>query len=247
MRRFLARLNPSSWIYLLAHLLLATAGFLMMTSDKPAYDAIGTSLVAAGITGWVVYIYFFFADEQRARLSVLSKAGLTDVQSSRGATVRSIYDDRLLRAHKQLDLLGFGQNTLREDHRGDFEKWKSRAPVRILLIDPEYPSRESSYAGQRDLEEGAAEGQIAREVEQFLRDVTEIRDERFRVRLYKCLPSVSIFRIDDEILWGPYLAKRVSRNSPTLIVEQGGTLFRSLDEHFEAIWNSDDLSREAPL
>ena len=69
---------------------------------------------------------------------------------------------------------------------------------------------------------------------------------RFQVRLYKCLPSVNIFRIDDELFWGPYLIREQSRNTPTFIVRKGGILFDTLAKHFNTIWSDPELSRPVP-
>lgn len=246
MSDWLARLRPTNYVYLLLHLLIAGAGFVMMAQKGVAMQAIGSSFVATGITGWVIFIYIFLSEDTRAKLRLVAEAGITAVFTARGSTIRSQYDQRLDRAKSQLDLLGFGQNTLRQDYAGQFANWKTKACIRILLIDPDFPTRTTSYARQRDGEEGATAGTIATEVQSFLRDTRPLWDERFQVRLYRCLPTVSMFRIDDEILWGPYLAKRVSRNSPTFVVRRGGELFESLQTHFDAIWMSEDLSREAP-
>ena len=49
--------------------------------------------------------------------------------------------------------MGFGLNSLRQDYGYAFSRWRDRATVRILLIDPRYPNSENSYASQRDAEE----------------------------------------------------------------------------------------------
>ena len=59
----------------------------------------------------------------------------------------------------------------------------------------------------------------------------------FDVRLYRCLPSINYFRIDDDIFWGPYLIPGQSRNMPTFIVRRGGILFDRLTLHFQQIWD----------
>lgn len=240
-----SRMRPTSYVYLLVHLILAGLGFWMMgQSDREAMQAIGSSLVATGLTGWVIFIYILLSEDAKSKLALLYEAGLTHAFTARGSTIKAQYDDRLQSAGEQIDLLGFGQRALREDYANDFSRWKIKARVRILLLDPEFPTRSAPYAKQRDAEEGATSGTISREVAAFLRETQHLRDERFQVRLYRCLPSISMFRIDDEILWGPYLARRVSRNSPTFVVRRGGKLFSSFNSHFEEIWNSAELSRE---
>jgi hypothetical protein len=88
-------------------------------------------------------------------------------------------------------------------------------------------------------------GSIATDVRAFLQEVETQgleTDERFAVRLYRALPMLNIFRIDDELFWGPYLVRQVSRNSPTFLVGRG-ELFTQLIAHFDEIWSSDELSR----
>jgi len=133
-----------------------------------------------------------------------------------------------------------------EDHGNRFVEWKMRAAVRILLLDPEYPTAESPVANLRDSDEGQDPGTICNEVRRFVRDTASLHGENFRIRLYRCLPSVNIFRVDDEMFWGPYFIRRVSRNSPTFVVERGGKVFETLLGHFESIWRDDELSREVP-
>ena len=75
-----------------------------------------------------------------------------------------------------------------------------------------------------------------------------IRDPqlRFQVRLYKVLPSVNYFRVDDEAFWGPYLMLEPSRNTPTILIKRGGVLYDKLRNHFDAIWSDDSFSRTVP-
>lgn len=246
MNRIRLRLSPSHYLYLLLHLALAGIGFWLMTIRGVVAQGIGASLVATGLTGWVIFLYVYLNDDLRSRMRLLYRAGIDAVFSSRGTPIRGEYDTRLLEARRYIDILGFGQRALREDHEKDFTAWKARAKVRVLLIDPEFPSIKGSFSRQRDNEEGSGAGEIARDVQAFLDRTRPIWDDRFQVRLYRCLPTVSIFRIDDQILWGPYLVKQVSRNSPTLVVRNGGSLFEALNAHFEEIWENPNLSREPP-
>src|SRR5207249_4989496 len=98
-----------------------------------------------------------------------------------------------------------------------FPAWSARTQVRVLLLDPEYPRRDQSYAQQRDKEERNQHGAIARDAREFIRQTANLAagNNRFRIRLYRCLPSVNVFRIDDTLFWGPYLMGAQSRNMPT--------------------------------
>jgi hypothetical protein len=138
---------------------------------------------------------------------------------------------------------------LREDYLSEFLTWKQKADVRVLLIDPEYPNGEVPYAHQRDVEEADASGTIKQQVRLFVSDTKGITtasgSHTFEIRLYKCLPSINIFRVDNEMFWGPYLVKQPSCNSPTFLIRKA-VLFDRLVEHFEHIWKDDSLSRAIP-
>ena len=176
----------------------------------------------------------------------VAKSGIIKVFPSRQVTISNEYETRLASLHSHLDVLGFGLRAFREDHLSAYGKWKEHAKIRILLLDPNSPSPEFSYSAQRDKEEHNAEGAIHTDVRTFLKVTASLRDRRFQVRFYKCLPSINIFRIDDELFWGPYLIHEQSRNTPTILVGQG-MLFERIMAHFDRIWRDENFSYEAPL
>lgn len=246
-RKLASWLSPNGVIYLLLHLVVALLGGILVLQGGTVLTAIGTSMIAAGTAGWVIYVYVQLSERTANRLDLITEFGLLEAFPSRAATIRGKYDERLERAHSAIDVLGFGLQALRQDYSTQFEGWVSKASVRILLIDPEAPESGKSYADQRDEEEGNPIGTITRDVQSFLDQTVELRTmhpERFQIRLYQCMPSINIFRVDDIAFWGPYLLRRQSRNTSTMIVRRG-ILFDQLLEHFEALWN--EGSRPAPL
>jgi hypothetical protein len=145
--------------------------------------------------------------------------------------------------------MGFGLQSLREDYRKEFERWRNRANVRILLLDPTFPVAEYSYAAQRDNEETDDIGDIEKNVHRFLEELRPILQasgsHTFEVHLYRCLPSLNIFRIDNEMFWGPYLIGQPSRSNPTFIVHKSGLLFPKFLAHFNDIWDNTEFSISA--
>jgi hypothetical protein len=241
-------LEPQSLLYFSVHVILVLVGYFLFKLDESStwLQGLGASLAGAGITGIVVFVYVLQQQDVRRQLEILSKLGVVDAFQARGTAIKGIYDDRLSKARQRIDILGFGQSTLREDYKDEFADWKARAVVRILLIDPGFPDTQYSYANQRDSEEQRESGSVEKEVKRFVRHTADLMDERFQVRLYRCLPSVNIFRVDDEIFWGPYLVRRVSRNSPTMVVNSSGEMFDVLAEHFDRIWSDGHLSVPVP-
>jgi hypothetical protein len=234
-------------IYLLCHAIVFLGGVVLAQNTEPMVQSVGASLIAAGVVGYVIFVYLVFTDTTRRKLAVLTEYGIVNAFPGRGVLIRDEYTSRLRRASRNIDILGFGLSSLREDYGKDFANWAQRGKlkIRILLLDPSFPSPDHSYASQRDVEERSS-STIEADVRLFVQDIARLKlaKNSFDVRLYQCLPSVNIFRIDDELFWGPYLIKGPSRNSPTFLVKKGGELFDRLGDHFELIWK--EHSREVP-
>lgn len=213
-----------------------------MRSGGTVLQAIGSSLIAAAVAGWVIFVYVRLSERKIEVLQALERFGFVAAFEGRAALIKNEYDRRLARA-KHIDIMAFGLKSLWEDYHDEFVDWKQRADVRILLIDPNSP-----YTEQRDREEEEIPGSIRASAKRFLRETEGIRNQTtkhpFKVRLYTCLPSVNIFRVDDEIFWGPYFIHAPSRNSPTFVVRRGGLLYGRLTSHFDTIWSTATLSRD---
>ena len=243
-------LHPTHIVYILVHALIVLVGYLLASSQDMLTKAIGASMIAGGITGYAIFVYVLFSQRVTEQLSIITEFGLIKAFDARAVRIKSEYDERLNRAHERIDVMGFGLRALREDYLNDLEDWKRKANVRILLLDPEFPDGRFSYANQRDAEERNPRGTIEIDVRQFVNDTARLlgndASRSFEVRLYSCLPSINIFRVDDELFWGPYLMRQQSRNTPTFLVKRGGILFQRLVEQFENIWSDDTLSRPVP-
>jgi hypothetical protein len=232
-------------VYLFAQTFLVIVGVLVVILGNGKVGlAIGTSLIAAGAAGASLFGYVLLSEHWSRTVESLLDAGLRGIWMVRSVRIRDEYDRRLDAVRESIDLLGFGQRNFHEDHIEDFSAWLARGvTIRLLLLDPAYPSPQYSYADQRDREEGS--GRIAQDVEDFLHGVKARglhEHERFSIHLFRCLPAVSVFRIDDDLFWGPYLVRTASRNSPTLLTVRGSPLFRALEGHFQDIWSRPELS-----
>ncbi len=250
----MAWLSPTSISWISLHLVLLLIGIVALDANsyfpqinKPLAEGIGGSLIATGIAGEVLFLYVKMSESVQARLELFTIAGLLKIFPHRSVRIREEYDSRL-KVAREVDVVGFGQSSFREDYRDRFLQLSQQAIVRIVLIDPDYPSPTQSFAAIRDREEGNTSGQIKNDVEAFehtVKNIPGLDKTRFRTRRLRAIPSVSIFRIDDVIFWGPYLIGQQSRNMPTLLVQKGGFLFDRLNQHFEEIWNNDQFSRDS--
>jgi len=243
------KLKAVHWLYVLLHVLLLAMGFLLVMTKALAAVAIGASLIATATAGLTLFLYLWLTQEELRGLQVLRKFGLVDAFEVRSAGIKHEYDARLNVASDAIDILGFGLRTLREDYSEAFGSWAGRATVRILLLDPEFPTVEHPLGDQRDAEENDNPGTITTDVHDFVRHCAELLKRpgcKFHLRLFRCLPSVNLLRIDGNLFWGPYLIGGVSRNLPTLLVRRPGLLYDRLVAHFDAIWSSDTFSRAVP-
>jgi len=242
--------NPTHTIYYLAHLIIFVIGivFIQIGGEYDfLFDSIGTSLAATAIAGIFIFSYIKYADDLRVNVQMLVTLGLHQAFNMRGLKNTNEYRSRLEKASKNIDILGYGLGTFFEEHHNDFQNWKDICHVRILLIDPTFPNPENSLCSQRDIEEGKSTGTLKNEVNRFVEQTHNIigdgRKGSFNIKYFKCIPSITIFRIDDEILWGPYFVNQLSRDTPMFIVKRGGDLYDQILKQFENIWTNKDFSR----
>ena len=103
----------------------------------------------------------------------------------------------------------------------------------------DFPTPQHSLADQRDREENNPVGQVRLDVEAFegaVSNLPGLNRDRFKVHRMRAIPAINMFRIDDDLFWGPYLMNQQSRNTPTLLAARGGFLFDMLQKHFDALW-----------
>ncbi|MBV8519303.1 MAG: hypothetical protein JO197_18055 [Acidobacteria bacterium] len=245
------RLQSSRFLlYMALQLILVLVGALIATMG-PVGVAVGTSMIATGVGGMVVFGWVVFDEAEADRRRVLDAFGFVTAFPHRSIQIKDEYQRRLRAASQSIDVMGFGLNALREDFLDQFSEWATRARVRILLVDPDAPRSNSRYVDIRDMEESNTSGRTRAEVLRFITDTQPLwsrSDSNFELRLATTLPSVNMFRIDDEAFWGPYLVSssrfgRASRNLPTMIVKRPGYMFDRLVDHFDEIFTSEKLSR----
>lgn len=243
--------NHRFQVYLGLNTLVLFLGAIVAMQAWEWATAIGTGMIATGASAIVVFGWVAYDQAQVEQRRNMEDFGYVKAFPHRSIQIKGEYVRRLAGAHESIDVMAYGLNSLRQDFLGDFSGWAERAEVRILLVAPEAPVADWTYANQRDLEEGSHSGRTAEEIKAFLADTAGLwtNSKRFRVRLALSLPSVNLFRIDDEVFWGPYLVSSMrygkpSRNLPTLIVKRPGYMYHRLVDHFDEIWGSEVLSRE---
>jgi hypothetical protein len=243
-------LSPTNIFWVVGHIVMCAAGIFLtviagQSSHKETLLGVGGSLIAAGIAGEILFLYVASSQQTIDKLDLISLAGLQRIFATRSVSIRDEYHSRLRNA-KEVDILGFGLASFREDYGSKFAELSLKTSFRVLLLDPDFPSSGHSIASIRDREEGNNDGDIKRDVEAFestVRRAHGLVKDKFQVRRLIALPSINIFRVDDEIFWGPYLIADQSRNMPTLLVRRGGFLYDHIRAHFENLWKNDQFSK----
>jgi hypothetical protein len=218
--------------------------------DDPSGNAItaglGISILAAGVTGLSLMGYIILTDTIRNRITVLQDFGIQDYFDSNTTPIKGEYATRFNSRSRNIDIIGLGLSHLRRDFGENLRGWANVGRVRILLIDPTYPNDQCSLADQRDREERDPLGSIRADVNEWISQTLQLRSDlptNFQIHLYRCLPTITMARIDDEAFWSPYLMHRGSGSTPTMLVRRGGLLYDVLVDHFDQIWNDSTLSK----
>src|SRR5690349_16142190 len=108
---------PTTWIYFLVHALLIVLGYVLVRINPTGlWGAVGSSVIAAGVTGLVVFVYVRYAQDAAEKLEVIAEFGIVTIFEARAARIKPEYDERL-RSAREIDVLGFGLNAFREDYR----------------------------------------------------------------------------------------------------------------------------------
>lgn len=155
---------------------------------------------------------------------------------SRSVTIRREYDDRLDRMEEHLDVLAWGLASFREDYGDKVVDWVDRGiKIRLLLVDANSDTG-AMLCELQDRFEDRDTGSTESDIRRFLAEVDPV-DSRYEIRVSCFHPGVNIFRVDQDMFFGPYLAGTVSRNAPTGIVSSGHWLYDSLLSHFEWMWD----------
>jgi hypothetical protein len=246
-------LLPTNVFWIVGHIIMFAVGIFFTvvateSAHKDIFLGIGASLVAAGIAGEILFLYVASSQQTKDKLDLLSIAGLQRIFPTRSVSIREEYHSRLRHA-AEVDILGFGLSSFREDYGSKFAELSLKTSFRILLLDPDFPSPTHSIATIRDREESNNIGDIKRDVDAFenaVRRAGSLVKSNFQVRRLTALPSINVFRVDDEIFWGPYLIAEQSRNMPTLLVRRGGFLYDEIKDHFDHLWTNDQFSKPIP-
>lgn len=225
-------------IYFLVNTVLITTGLVFYFVN---IESIGSSLIAAGISGYIIY-WAIFVNEKK------TKSEIEILNTLREFGILNFYDRRLLyseygrackKTKENLDILGFGLHTFIEDNKEKLNSWSIRFKIRILVLNPK-----NANCNQRDYEEDDPEGKLKNDIFYITKIILDLNNPRVKIKWYSAIPITNMLRMD-EIMWvGPYFIKERSRNAYVITLSKNGFLFDKYLSHFEKIWDDPKLSYE---
>jgi len=228
-------------LYLISNLLLILFGLLLRLGIN---ESIGDNITATGIVGIIMYwaLDVTAKREKRAKelLKEASKCGIAHFYNIR--LIPEIYKQREDSASGSFDIMGFGLRTFIEDNIDRFGELSKKFAIRILVLDPDSPN-----CSQRDYEENDPYGKIKDDVLFVTKKVQSLSNPKVHIRWYKAIPVTNVLRIGDTMFIGPYFVRTRSRNSITMEVRAGGSLFNCYLNHFNSVWDDHNLSRDPPV
>jgi hypothetical protein len=234
-------------VYVLVNLAIAALGLaLFMAGQNVAFfEAIGSSIAAAGLTGLLLTTYVEVQDRRDRRAqAVAEQAARLGLQEFYERRPNMALDDPPFRDAREIDILEISGRTI-SDHHDKCDAWRlccPRAKIRVILLHPLFPTASDSFASQRDSEERRPIGEILHEVKRFVDLYGEkqqwkngTRTCSYELRLCKTMPTIAYMRADRSAYVAPYLTGLTGPVVPHIKIGEG-IMLQALEENFERLW-----------
>jgi hypothetical protein len=224
-------------------------GYFNSDLVKGSFQAIGTALVAAGLSAFLIWRFHSKTTDDEQRVSIIS-GNRIDLESE---YVRRKYVAR------ELDIVSIALAGALEEMANDSTErilkrvLFDRVKIRLMFLSPS-----AGYVTQRATEDGVSisdlENELRRSVEYcasiyrrlegLFREASTSRTFRrermgaLEIRLMDMCPHYTIYRSDEEILWGIYTsAQRGYFSSVLLVTKKHKELHEQLVSHFDSMWD----------
>ncbi len=228
---------------------LLLAGYTRSTLAVSLLQALGTSLVAAGIITFLMRKVHARDDVEKDKVEIAGFSRL-DLENE--------YIRRKYSAH-QVDILSVALGGVLEELATDSrERMLKRtlfdgARVRLILLSPM-----ADYVKQRAAEDAVSAAEVQAALKQSVAHCAAIYDrlgKLFRdadrnrsferekmgaieIRLTDLCPHFTTYRTDGEIIWGLYTSAQRGTFSPALrVTRQQSYLYEQLQNHFDRLWD----------
>lgn len=236
--------NPYAIIVSFALIILGLLSILLdlfrLKTISGVFVNIGCSLISSGLVLFFTALLIDF----RKDYQVWSEWKLEKIFKTRADKNRDS-DPKLEKHHvKQLDGIAFGLKSFRSNRRNDMLTClQCGMNVRFLVMDPD-----GDFVRQRELEENAAPGSIAKSIRDLVDWAQELNSSsnrgKIQIRFYNSMTLDFYWRLDDELYIGPYMLDVESQQTITYKYVKGGKGFQLYSEYFETLWNNSRFCHE---
>lgn len=203
---------------------------------------VACSIIASAFVGLINLIA---NGAERKATEITQDWGLEGIYEDR--TKMNVDEDKeLAKATSQLDYVGFGFSSLR-NQKDEIMRKKAVEGVsmRFLVMNPE-----SGFLREREKAENKAEGSIKKSIYDLKAWIEELRalapnPDNVQLRFYDALPLDFYSRVDANVYFGPYWYHKDSQSTISYKYKGGSEGFRIYTKYFENLWMDKSLSVDA--
>lgn len=241
-RRFQWLLKLTVYLWVNSSLLIVGLLLCILATGWP--QAVGTSLVASAIAGFLL-LYQLRIDRQFDEARALyEEYGLLSILGERSSPSKELYRHLLERCSSQFDIIGISLSRFYSDLAADLLPLldKKNIRMRILLLDPASPFVESRINEDPSPESSSLREEITRSTACYLK----LGLKNLEVRHFTCTPTLTYQKIDQVVFAGSYFVEVSSGRQPSLMMRAGQPLAIGYERHFDAIWKNHSRPAESP-
>lgn len=154
--------------------------------------------------------------------------------------------NELMKKAKEIDISSLGNKSL-INYQGDLLKSRLRNGMKIRFL---VPDKDSEFIKQREIDESATTGEIKNNINYLIdwvrstKDELNLKNDQIEIKVYTCLPTESIMRIDNHLFVGPFMIKKISQLTMAYQYKKGGNGYNYYRNYFNDIWKDESISKE---
>lgn len=228
--------------------LILLKGYIPVAIFQDLLQAIGTAFFSAGFVGIILRRIKQEKEENTLKVATYNRITLSDE-----------YKERKYRAEK-VEIVSIALSGALEEISSDSNsKFLNKilfgnVNARLIFLSPL-----SDYVKQRAIEDNVSKDELRTILEQSVKEVKQIHKKllslyeeayaerkllpgkvgSLEIRIIDHCPHFTLYRTDEDILWGIYTSETRGTNSAVLNVnKENQRLFNQLTGHFDTLWHS---------
>jgi hypothetical protein len=184
---------------------------------------IGTSLIASSFVAQITKKYYIDNNEKE---KIIEKWGLEEIYEYR-AESNNLLNEKIERAKNIDAIVQGGLKNLRKNMNSRLsELLEGKLKIRILIPEAEFGNQEN------------------KELLEWYKCLSIRAQKNIEIREYSGLPQELYFRVDDEIVVGPYMIMRDGAQTITYRIKLASKLGNIYDNNFRELWKTAEVKNE---